>query len=230
MPEDTTTMAPVEEVNDATPAGDDTPGPVPYDRFREVNEARQAAEERARDLESRALEQTGRMERVEQMLETRLPEQAPVQDDSVWEDPEEVMRRELRTLRERQEQTEKALRSKNAIESIDRAVDSKGFEDPADVKEYLSMRYMLAQSQNQRFDAEAEATTRLRVEQDRAVKRKQTWADEKKRVAEATVSAVSTSAPPTGDPVTQAPAWGDKAARAEWEKDQTKGILSRFFS
>jgi hypothetical protein len=187
---------------------------VPYERFEEV--VRQNQGLRAEIGE------------VRHMIDARLPRPEP--EPEAWVDPDERAGRLEQEIKQLRSEMKSAFDTQSARGGIEKAVTSRQWEDPDDVRERLSERYYLAQSYGNAFDADAEAKALHEKEQARANKRKQTWANEKKQVAQATTTVSSRHSPPTGEAIPERPPIKDRAARDAWEKEQSMAILSQFIA
>lgn len=200
------------------------PGPVPYSRFREVNEKASEAARRAEEAERRARQIEDAAARREQMLLERFTVQPA---EPQFDDPIEEIRHELAKSRQELAATRKTTEGRLAQSDIDRAVSGRTFLDPDGVKERLAERFFLAQAQGRPFNAEAEAKVLHEREQQALQGKKIAWAAEKREAGKAARSVVTAPSPPPAEAPKPVPKWGTPERRA-WDEEQTRSVLAEF--
>ena len=238
--------------NDTTPTAGDTaaapgtdgqppaPGPVPYDRFKEVIENQRALKDEL-TAERNAREQE--RQRWEALLAARATPAAPPpppEDEDL--DPGEKALRELQRLRQDLTRTDEQRRAQDAqaqeavtLREIQRAVKGRTFDDRDDATERLAERYIAARRFGRPFDAEAEADALVAKQ----AKAREGWAgaekrrqvEEKKQAAERTQSALvggNGGAPPTNPtPLPEAPKYGTPGYK-EKVRDGVRAIFRQY--
>lgn len=226
-----------DENTTAPPAGGDTPaaatqppatpssapGPVPYERFKELVDARKAEAERNNAL-------TATVQALQKTIDERLPKKEEPAE-SAWEDPAEKALKEVEALKTSHASVVDALGRQAASAAIDKAVSTRSFADADEVKERLAERWYLARAHGNAFDAEAEATALFQKETRRRESDRAAWVVEKDQAAAATRSAASAGpSPPPGEPPAAPPPWGTPE-REKWENEgpgSTAAILREF--
>tara|TARA_Y100000310_G_scaffold342570_1_gene446364 strand:- start:2867 stop:3556 length:690 start_codon:yes stop_codon:yes gene_type:complete len=225
-------MSDVENTQSSDTGEEQTPDPVPYDRFKEVNDQRKAAAEALEQERQSRTAMEAHMASLQQTLEKRLPAQQQEPDEDIYVDPAERAAaealKEARAAREEAGKLRDENERRNARESIDIAVASHEFEDPEDVRERLALGFFVNRGQGTAFNASAEAKVLFDKENERLAKREQARIDKKKQVEAATASAMIGSSPPTMGSIStsEMPAWGTPE-RADWDKAEVKAILEQ---
>jgi len=217
----------------ATTQASDTaaePGPVKYDRFKEVNDEKNALKAALEQERKASAAERARLSDLQKLVETRLPE--PKTPEPEWEEPSEKAAREAleeTRLVRRELQEFKMQRSRqDARKEIASATATFEFEDSEDVADRLAMEYLLAERQGtvDSFDIAARAKALAEKEKARTTTRSEKNAAKKKKEAEETSSAMAGG---VGGIAAPTPKWPERPNRrdpayAQWERDMADMI------
>ena len=221
-----------------------TPEPVPYDRFKEVNEkakaeaqARVEAEERARKAEDAWRTSQSEMTSLKRLVEERLPAPKPEPDE--WQDPVDVHAREIAELKAWKRDREEEAKAKAEVDAdrrvIDEAIRKAGIEDVGTWGDEVAKAYFASKHLGLQFDADSTAARYRKLEQ-AAQNPAENNNIERARQAAATNTSVITGNANAGSPAPEPPPsrrpnrldpdWSQES-EDKWVQEQTQAILAK---
>ncbi len=228
-----------------TPATE-TPAPVPYERFKEVNDSANAAKAEAASANARAeaaeqawQAQRSQLDSLARTVEERLPAPAPAADE--WQDPAEVALNRVQALeawKTEREAKDKANAENNAARRlIDEAIAKAGIEDIPIWGNEVAKSYYASKQIGASFDADKVAEHYRKLELSAKPQADDSAKLEAKRkAAEATASAITgqssagspaPDAPPSKRPSRLDADWSQESEDA-WVADREATILAKY--
>lgn len=152
--------------------GGDSPAPVPYERFREVNEAAKDARARAAAAEEAYQAVRAEQEAAQARLEAIERRFAPEPDEPVWTDPADEALKKAEALEAKLAAMEDEERRRAALRAdasaIDAALDKAGVRDVKAARADMAERYGAAKWYDREWDPEAAAKELAEAEAARA--------------------------------------------------------------